>query len=214
MHPDISELVSQSFYGGKLRAHPSARREHGVRQPEILRRATLLWVDTSSLGLDAFERGRVNEAEMQLLRHLLQKMGALPEHQRGIPSAVVLSPYLKQLEFLRKRISQLPQEAFHSVDSFQGRQAEVVFVSLVRNNANEQPLRALGFLREPERVNVMFSRARRLLIILGSLAHFERFKGLHWDRVTQYIRSQRRFLVDASAPELGFRLRTSGGLRP
>jgi hypothetical protein len=45
----------------------------------------------------------------------------------------------------------------------QGEEADVVVVSLVRSN----PDRQVGFLREPERVNVLLSRARHGMILFG-----------------------------------------------
>lgn len=55
--------------------------------------------------------------------------------------------------------------SFHSsASSMQGEQADVVVVSLVRSNSEGRP----GFLKEPERLNVMLSRARHGLIMIGS----------------------------------------------
>jgi len=51
-----------------------------------------------------------------------------------------------------------------TVDNFQGEEARVVIVSLVRSN----PSGAIGFLKEPQRVNVLLSRARDALILLGN----------------------------------------------
>lgn len=42
------------------------------------------------------------------------------------------------------------------VDNYQGEEADVVIASLVRSNKD----RSVGFLREPERINVLLSRAR------------------------------------------------------
>lgn len=53
-----------------------------------------------------------------------------------------------------------------TIDNFQGEEANVVVASLVRSN----PQRAIGFLREPERVNVLLSRARDGLILVGDPA--------------------------------------------
>lgn len=53
-----------------------------------------------------------------------------------------------------------------TIDNFQGEEANVVVASLVRSN----PRRAIGFLREPERVNVLLSRARNGLILVGDPA--------------------------------------------
>ena len=50
----------------------------------------------------------------------------------------------------------------------------MVVVSLVRNNRNQDnPTLALGFLQEMERINVMFSRAERLLVLVGCWKFFQ-----------------------------------------
>jgi superfamily I DNA and/or RNA helicase len=60
-----------------------------------------------------------------------------------------------------------------TVDSFQGRQASLVVVSLVRNNTDREIGEAFGFLREHERINVMMSRAEKLLILVGAWEFFK-----------------------------------------
>jgi serine/threonine protein kinase len=54
-----------------------------------------------------------------------------------------------------------------TVDEFQGSEADVVVASLVRNN-DERIGRGLGFLADPRRVNVLLSRARHKLVLVGS----------------------------------------------
>lgn len=53
-------------------------------------------------------------------------------------------------------------------DNYQGDESDVVIVSLTRSNANGD----IGFLMSPERLNVLLSRARRALIIIGNPATF------------------------------------------
>jgi len=60
-----------------------------------------------------------------------------------------------------------------TIDNYQGEEAKVVLVSLVRSNEFGQ----IGFLKEPERVNVMLSRARECEIIFGNRATLENAKG-------------------------------------
>ena len=57
-----------------------------------------------------------------------------------------------------------------TIDNFQGEEANIVIVSLVRCN----PHGSIGFLKQPERVNVMLSRARLGLYMVGSLATLTR----------------------------------------
>ena len=68
-----------------------------------------------------------------------------------------------------------------TVDRFQGMERNVIIISTVRSdkemkNGKETPNNkypfALGFAREIQRVNVGFSRAKRLLIVIGNEKHF------------------------------------------
>ena len=73
----------------------------------------------------------------------------------------------------------------NTVDRFQGMERNIVIISTVRSNKqviddngrrrivdnNKYPF-ALGFARELQRINVGFSRAKRLLIVIGNEAHF------------------------------------------
>jgi tRNA A-37 threonylcarbamoyl transferase component Bud32 len=56
-----------------------------------------------------------------------------------------------------------------TIDNFQGEEADIIIASLVRSN----PAGDVGFMAEPERVNVLFSRARFGMIVIGSLSTFK-----------------------------------------
>ena len=49
------------------------------------------------------------------------------------------------------------------MDAFEGRESDAVILSLVRSNDRA----AIGFLNDPNRVNVAISRAKKLLVIVG-----------------------------------------------
>lgn len=107
----------------------------------------------------------------------------------------VLSPYNQQVAQINKRLKEqtvqgagltlkqalrgrkrddveASNRVAHSVDSFQGNQADIIAVSLVRNNT--LPIGAgLGFLDEAPRINVLLSRAERLLVLVGSWEFLE-----------------------------------------
>ncbi|KAK0482995.1 AAA domain-containing protein [Armillaria luteobubalina] len=75
----------------------------------------------------------------------------------------VITPYDAQRAAIEKELKRqgLPSERVFNVDSFQGNEADIVLVSLVRS-------RAPGFLRSDQRMNVMLTRCRRGLVIVSS----------------------------------------------
>lgn len=140
-----------------------------------------------------------------------------------------LSPYRGQVFQINKMFDKwdnlqnphtgsLRNRAF-TVDSFQGRQTDVVVVSLVRNNEHREPRAAFGFLQSEQRAGVMFSRAESLLIVIGCSAHFAKGeKSFHINRVFSHI--EKHGTVIPASDLLGPRsydllagLSTSGGSR-
>jgi superfamily I DNA and/or RNA helicase len=64
-----------------------------------------------------------------------------------------------------------------SVDAFQGKEFDVVILSMTRSNQftglkEEQLKQKYGFLQKPERLNVAFSRAKKVLIAVGDRSMF------------------------------------------
>lgn len=73
----------------------------------------------------------------------------------------------------------------NTVDRFQGMERNIVIISTVRSNKqvtmdqNKVRIRnntSLGFAKEFQRINVGFSRAKRLLIVIGNQKHFSQKK--------------------------------------
>ena len=80
-----------------------------------------------------------------------------------VEDIAVVTPYNLQVELLRLNMrSRYPELEVKSVDGYQGREKEVVVLSLVRSNQR----REVGFLAESRRLNVAVTRARRLLIVV------------------------------------------------
>lgn len=52
-----------------------------------------------------------------------------------------------------------------TVDGFQGREKEVIIISMVRSNLHGE----VGFLRNERRMNVAVTRARKLCVLIGDV---------------------------------------------
>lgn len=199
MDPAIAKLVSETFYAGKLRTAQSRIDEAeagvtGFAASAALTSSPLVVIDfphvSSSKKAQGLERTKPkwhNPSEVDAVFDVLRHLRA--EECAGKPTLAVLSPYAAQVSLIQQRLSgALRKELQHigkgfatvrdglgyvgTVDSFQGSEADVVIVSLVRNNPRTG-VGALGFLREKRRLNVMLSRARQKLVLVGSLSFLE-----------------------------------------
>ncbi|TVV77464.1 DEAD/DEAH box helicase [Sphingomonas solaris] len=196
MHPAISDLVSKTFYDGKL--VPSERvkaRPVTITTGPPFVTAPIVLVNLPALSKTSkrsFERqvkrSYTNKTEAAALLAAIQHLHPLAGESGQSPTLVILSPYLAQVghfESLFKR--QIDSESgtlfgfdsprrdgkfVYTSDSFQGGEADVVVASLVRNNALVGT-RALGFIRNPQRMNVLLSRARQKLVLATSRQFIE-----------------------------------------
>ncbi|KAF7725498.1 hypothetical protein EC973_009598 [Apophysomyces ossiformis] len=72
-----------------------------------------------------------------------------------------------------------------TVDNFQGEEATIVVLSLVRNSGQASG-QTIGFLKNANRINVMLSRAKHGLYILGQALLFSRLSPT-WDKILQQM---------------------------
>ena len=68
-----------------------------------------------------------------------------------------------------------------TVDSMQGAERDIVFLSLVRSNPNQD----VGFVKDIRRLNVAMTRAKYSLIILGNSATLRRSED--WLKCIEFI---------------------------
>lgn len=104
----------------------------------------------------------VNECEVTITTQLVESLITV-----GIdPSEIgVITLYRSQLALLKQNMRQHPSVEMHTADKFQGRDKEVIVLSLVRSN---EALNVGDLLKDWRRVNVAFTRARTKLLIIGS----------------------------------------------
>jgi hypothetical protein len=77
-------------------------------------------------------------------------------------------------------------ELISTADNFQGEESDIVVISLTRSNARND----IGFMTSPERLNVLLSRARNALILIGDAQTFmgSRRGGELWQRFIAMLR--------------------------
>jgi len=168
MNQLIMQWSSDALYEGQVRAG-SCVANHvladlpGVTRSELTE-TVLLLIDTAGADmlefstLDGISKGNEGEASL-----VCQKVKELVEFGLKQEDMAVITPYNLQVETIRMNLhNQYNRVEVHSVDGFQGREKEVVILSLVRSN----PDREVGFLAEKRRLNVAVTRARRQVIMI------------------------------------------------
>jgi DNA polymerase III delta prime subunit len=157
MREPIGRVVSDLFYDGKL-IHEAPHPRMPLPWPFD---RELVWVDTGAQDeyRDA-QRSVANEFEVALCKDITSII------RRRVRKAklAVIAMYASQVNRLSSALKGIvPPEDIESVDAFEGRESDAVILSLVRSNDRA----AIGFLNDPNRVNVAISRAKKLLVIVG-----------------------------------------------
>lgn len=169
MHPAIGNLISQVFYDGKL--EQGLNSDHFQDYNWVNRQVS--WWSTSALpNRDESRRNPSfeNRAEAELIFQWLQEFENQCRQRNLHPEVGIISGYQAQVELITRLVDpantdrwQNMQVEAATVDSFQGRECDVILYSTVRSNQQ----RNIGFQRDFRRINVALSRARNLLIIVG-----------------------------------------------
>ena len=192
MHEQIMNTIKQ-FYDEELAATGGLKcgiletqdipdlnikgsRWHGITIDPIIRPEThALWIDVKTKEV-ALNPGFKNPGELEAIDLVLkalnqsdgfkkfQKAQKRPEDKE----IGIITFYSAQSREIRNKYKGRNYR-MDVVDRFQGMERNIVIVSTVRSNTRNN----IGFAKEIERINVAFSRARRLLIVVGNKHQFE-----------------------------------------
>ena len=171
MHRDLCDFSSSSFYNGALKTGvpDDARPLRPSKFPWPLLRGSStefcrkVFVQCSAQE-DLGRRSKSNKGQADLCQKICKLLITTePSAQLNDsppPSFVVLTPYTRQIELMKGRLSGI--EVF-SIDGYQGREADIVIFVTVRCNQH----RETGFLKDMRRLNVAMTRAKKGVIIIG-----------------------------------------------
>lgn len=169
MNRVIMGFSNQWFYEGKLKAADSVA-DHRLKT-DAENRMTIEFIDTAGCGfserLKAGSNSFFNKDEYLIIREHLDPL--LHRLYPEIPSVGIISPYKAQVKHILEDLEeeQLPFEVqAATIDSFQGQEKEIIYISLVRSNDEQK----IGFLKDYRRMNVAMTRARKKLVIIGDSA--------------------------------------------
>eukprot|EP00890_Picochlorum_soloecismus_P000319 jgi/Picsp_1/1288/NSC_04769-R1_regulator of nonsense transcripts 1 homolog len=178
MHEYISSFPNKQFYDRKLSTGISVAErppikgivhEPGMPVKFIPCRALERKVRLSSGSLPGARAGMSYSNEEQA--DIASKLVECILKDDSVSECAVLTPYNGQLMLLNSKMeSTFPDDLksgrliISTIDGFQGREADAVVFTTVRCNNKH----SLGFVKDPRRINVALTRARRLLAVIGS----------------------------------------------
>ncbi len=182
MLPDIGQFISHHFYKGELQHHRTTT-DHEFQD--------FGWFTYKSNGYRVpVQQGNekkvlVNEFEIRIIMARLDEIFERLKRAGATKklSVALITPYRAQCKALRDTLShhdfsEMLAVEVDTVDAFQGRQADIVFFSFVRNTG------PATFYADDRRMNVAISRARDAVYLVGDI---------------EYIRSKRLPVLDALA---------------
>ncbi|KAK3255375.1 hypothetical protein CYMTET_35438 [Cymbomonas tetramitiformis] len=177
MHPEISRWPTEHIYSGALEDGPNVKvyerpwYRMPLFQPMVFLDVQGSYEETDSLG------SKFNMAQVDIVLSLLQELHS-PAHafpMQGITIGVI-APYSAQVTLMQRRVASSEFEAdieVKSVDGFQGREKDIIIFSTVRANASH----SIGFLKNPNRMNVAITRPRYTLIVVGEASTLSQGAG-------------------------------------
>ncbi|WP_186321372.1 AAA domain-containing protein [Bacillus sp. FJAT-22090] len=193
MHENIMETITPFYEEENYRlqcglTNSDVMRDHLLESRFVNRKDHLLWLDMPNEKPYFEERmkdgkSRFNQAELDTIREVLKDLdkaaatakseGRMQGDERK--SIGVISFYGEQVKRIDRLIQQetnLKHLSFRTgtVDKFQGMEMDVIILSMVRNTQDKNG--DIGFANDYRRLNVALSRARELLVLVGSTEMF------------------------------------------
>jgi hypothetical protein len=154
MHPQIAQFPNNAFYDGKLETEFTESEFYSIKPYEII-------------GINSAEERKgtsyVNEIEAKVVVSLANKL------KQTYSDTIIISPYKGQIELLKKLD---PSLVIHTVDSFQGKEADAIILTTVRSG------KSVGFWQDSRRLNVALTRAKHVLRIVGSVSTWKQSNSI------------------------------------
>ena len=196
MNPVIGNFISEAFYEGGIQN--GERTANRINDYNVFNKKSVVWINVptyagmeSKVG-ESFEREPEANRIIEIVEELVKKN---PEKKLDIG---IISFYKGQVELIRSKLNEsFPEGIFNNriedmcntVDSYQGKEFDIVIVSGVRSNNYTTPAKSLGFIQySPSRINVSLSRAKKLLVVVADEDTYR--KNEYFQKYLYYVKKE------------------------
>lgn len=168
MFQSLSDTIGEIFYGAPF----VVKKKNAINENELpgifgKHKERLLFMDVDDAVEGKRNKSFSNSKEAKLTADCLTKL------LKSGADAVAITPYKGQLAEIRNHLPEEHHKSVRTVDGFQGKEADFIVLSLVRNNKRTGSARRWGFFRDPRRINVALSRSREGILVISSLNHIK-----------------------------------------
>nr|VDD63559.1 unnamed protein product [Brassica oleracea] len=196
MHPSISIFPNREFYGMQIQDAPTVKQRNYTKQYLPGKMYGPYSFINIAHGEEQYGQGRSlrNNVEVAVVSDIIANLLQVSERTKTRISVGVISPYKSQVMAIQEKIQEtcsgcdaggLFSLKIRSVDGFQGGEEDIIIVSTVRANG----IGRVGFLADRRRTNVLLTRARFCLWILGNEATMMNSKSV-WRYLIQDARKR------------------------
>lgn len=197
MHPVIGNFISEAFYDGGITN--GEKTVNHINDYHVFDNKNVVWVNVplyagfeEKSGDSSLERESEVNKIIDIVKELVKKN---PNRKLDLG---IISYYKGQVNLLRSRLKEsFPEGLFtnridemcNTVDSYQGKEFDIVIISGVRCNNYVTPAKSLGFIQySPSRINVSLSRAKKLLIVVADADTYR--KNEYFQKFIYYVKKE------------------------
>ncbi len=206
MHPEIAQFPSDLFYDGEIETAENIMdlipaQEWSDACPTLF--GPLVFFDIEEGREKTSLQSKVNEDEALFVQYLIKTLlKKFPQDaaQRIIARTAIVTPYSEQVRLITELVQSLfdptkpcPIEV-NTVDGFQGREKDIIIASTVRASSG-----SIGFLSDIRRMNVMLTRARTNMWVVGHKTTLAKDPGSPWAHLIAHIEKNKK-LVHVTHP--------------
>ncbi|MDC0230962.1 AAA domain-containing protein [Aureispira] len=173
MHNTIMGFSNLQFYNNQLKSDDSVSNWQ-LKLVDGTSGTPLEFIDTAGCSfeekINPESLSYFNPEEYYVLRQHLDNLLVIIGDQ--VISIGIISPYREQViaiqDAIVKDFDHFPNANIevNTIDAFQGQERDVIYISMVRSNDNNE----IGFLKDTRRMNVAMTRAKKKLVIIGDSA--------------------------------------------
>lgn len=170
MTKEIGDLVSELFYDSKLKTGTDI-----INDTDFYKGKGLLSINTRGRQIKTPSGSWINKNECDSIIEKLVELDKSNDNKSNKISVGVISFYKSQVELIKNKVRMIEflniDVEVGTVDAYQGLEKDIIFISSVRTEG-------IGFISNPNRLNVSLSRAKKLVVIFGYLSNLNKDKLL------------------------------------